>query len=170
MNYSDLLPLFAEVAIAITGFSGIVSIFGRDKNSWSAADITRLISLLTASLSAFIFSLIALALISSGISEHLTWRIASGLIAIERIVWIFRITKTQRVFAISKQVVVFFYIFTGGNIAMMLLSAANAIFLQIMWPFAAAIVWYLIESSWVFVRLVLFPLRGATDDGSRDAR
>ncbi len=169
MNYSDLLPLFAEVAIAITGFSGIISIFGRDKNSWSAADVTRLISLLTASLSAFIFCLIALALIASGISEHLTWRIASGFIAIERLVWVFRFARTQRIFAASKQTFVFFYIFTFGNIAMLILSAANAAFIATLWPFAAAVVWYLIESSWVFVRLVLFPLRGAIEDGSSDA-
>jgi hypothetical protein len=159
VTYDELLPLFAEVAIAITGFSGVVSVFGQNKDSWSPADIIRLISLLTASLSAFIFCLVALTLSASGVSEELIWRIVSALVAAERLSWLLRFSRGRAAF-VARGTIVFFYLFSVGNIAAMLLSAANALFVASLWPFVAAVVWYLSESSWVFVRLVLFPIRG----------
>ena len=167
MHYTDLLPLFAQLAITITGFSGIVSIFGRDRAAWSVMDTTRLLSLLTASLSAFVFSLMALALIASGVAEGATWRTVSALVAIERSTWILRFTRTRSVFAASRQTLLFFYAFACGNAAVVFLNASNATALAALWPFSISIVWYLIESSWVFVRLVLFPIRSLRDEDSK---
>ena len=57
----------------------------------------------------------------------------------------------------------FFYAFACGNVAIVLLNAANTTALAALWPFSISIVWYLIESSWVFVRLVVFPIRNLRD-------
>ena len=164
MHYTDLLPLFAQLAITITGFSGIVSIFGRDRAAWSLIDTTRLLSLLTASISAFVFSLIAVALIASDITEGATWRTVSALVVVERSVWLLRFSRTRSVFVRSKQTLLFFYAFACGNVAIVFLNVANATALAVLWPFSISIIWYLIESSWVFVRLVLFPIRNLRDE------
>jgi hypothetical protein len=159
MQYEDVIPVFAEVAIAITGFSGVVSIFGGSADERSKIDSTRLISLLTASLSAFIFCLIALALLASSVAEETTWRIVSAMVALERITWTLRFSRVRSLFIAGRQVTTFFYIFFVGNIVFAILSVTNVVVLGEGWPFLWSIVWYLIESSWVFVRLVLIPIR-----------
>jgi len=159
MQYNDVIPVFAEVAIAITGFSGVVSIFGGSAGERSEIDLTRLFSLLTASLSAFIFCLIALALIASSVSEETTWQIVSAMVALERMAWIFRFSKVRKLFVASRQFAAFYYFFFVGSIVVVILSVMNSVLIEDAWPFLWSIVWYLVESSFVFVRLVLIPVR-----------
>lgn len=98
MHYDDVNPIFAEVAIAITGFSGIGSVFGGSGDERSKIDFTRLVSPLTASLSAFIFCLIALALLASSIAEETTWRVVSAMVALERTTRALRFFQARKMF------------------------------------------------------------------------
>ena len=157
MNYEQILPLLTEVAIAITGFSGLVSVLGhKNVQNWSEVDSIRLNSLLTASLSAFIFCLISFALLSASIAEETVWRLVSGLVAVERSIWIIRFFKRISDYKASGQTLFFFYLFSAGNACVALLGITNFLLLGLLWPFVTCIVWYLIESSFVFVRSILF--------------
>ena len=155
MQYEQILPLLTEVAIAITGFAGLVSVLGnKNIRNWSAVDTVRLVSLLAASLSAVVFCLISLALLTASISEEMVWRLVSGLIVIERSFWMQRFCKMIPDYKATGQSLTFFYLFSAGNFLSVILNLINSLLLGLLWPFVVSIVWYLIEASFVFVRSI----------------
>lgn len=82
MLWESALGSVIEVAIAIAGFSGIVAAVGhRGAGNWTAADQLRLRILLTASGVAIVFAFLPFVLMDL-LDPSLTWRLASGLLAI----------------------------------------------------------------------------------------
>ncbi|MCH7742906.1 MAG: hypothetical protein IIB71_09640 [Proteobacteria bacterium] len=57
LEHQETLYTIAEIAIALTGFSGIVMVFGKRVDSRSEEERVRLISMLRASLAAMILAL-----------------------------------------------------------------------------------------------------------------
>ena len=156
MQAFDVLSIMSQLAIAITGFSGVVSVFGpRGGATFDNPDYVRLVSLLTASLSAFVLCVIAILLLLASIDEKAVWRIVSLLVAFERAVWLSQFVRNRKVFLRAGQTLAFFYIFSVGGALVIILASTNAFLLGMFWPFTYCIVWYLIESSFVFVRLTL---------------
>jgi hypothetical protein len=152
----EVLSIMSQLAIAITGFSGVVSVFGpKDGATFGNPDYLRLVSLLTASLSAFVICVVAILLLVASIDESSVWRIASLMVAFERAVWLSRFVRNRRVFLGTGKTLIFFYIFSVGGALAITLASTNVLVLGKFWPFAYCIVWYLIESSFVFVRLTL---------------
>jgi fumarate reductase subunit D len=156
MQAFDVLSILAQLAIAITGFSGVVSVFSPKAGAtFGNLDYLRLASLLTASLSAFVLCVIAILLLIASIDEKAVWRIVSLLVAFERAVWLSQFVRNRNLFSRRGQALIFFYIFSAGGALVIMLASTNALLLGMFWPFTSCIVWYLIESSFVFVRLTL---------------
>ena len=71
--------LLVEAAVAITGVSGVVVVFGRRaEGEWSQLERERLVNLLTTSFSVLFLSLAALVLLHAGTDPATTWRIGSA--------------------------------------------------------------------------------------------
>lgn len=156
MQAFEVLSILSQLAIAITGFSGVVSVFSpKGGTTFGNPDYVRLVSLLTASLSAFVFCVVALLLLVASVQEDVVWRIVSLLVALERGVWLSRFMRNRNVFVGAGQTLIFFYVFSVGGAVVVLLASTNAALFGMFWPFALCVVWYLVESSFVFVRLTL---------------
>lgn len=162
MEPFDALSLCGEVAIAITGFSGVVLVFGRHGD-----DATRIESILFRTL--FSGSLIALALVAvasilhgAGLAAPLTWRLCSGFHAIALVASVFfsrpswpdEGDRGPAIMGRGGPVILI------GAITSVSLSIANAIWIQAFWPVVTVVWWAIAVSLWAFVSLV-FRARGA---------
>ncbi len=80
-DYTETLLTLAEVSVAFAGFASLASLFGRSRRvDRTAVDAMRMMNMLTASLSATLFSLIPIVFVSLAVDEQLIWRY-SGLVA-----------------------------------------------------------------------------------------
>ena len=93
MLYSDVLLTIAEVAVAIAGFSSLVTVLGqRDRRA--AVDIARLRSMLIYSALAVLFALFPFAVNALGGNASVGWRISSAVFGVSLIAyarWVLRI-------------------------------------------------------------------------------
>ncbi len=82
MDYQDLLQTLAEVSVALAGFSGVVSVFGRRRTGeWDPADRLHLSFMLETSLAALFLSILPFALLAAELSPRWTWTVMSGVLA-----------------------------------------------------------------------------------------
>ena len=164
MTYEDALSTLAEVAIAIAGFSGIVSVFGRRSSGhWSPAERTRLVGLLIMSFTAVFFSVVPFVLLSIPVSETACWRFLSLLlsaslavsaVALLRIVLpLLRVPVSER----GTSLVISAIFIAGGLLAAVGL-AVNGVAFGLVWPYLAAIIWMLVQAAVIFIRLVVVPI------------
>lgn len=80
MEESETLRTLAEVAVALTGFTGIVAILGRRAGGeWSPLELLRLRMLLETSLGVVFLSLIPVLLLTLRISQGSLWRVSNAL-------------------------------------------------------------------------------------------
>jgi len=167
LAYADALSTLAEVAIAIAGFSGIVSVFGRRSSGhWSPAERARLIGLLVMSFTAVFFSVVPFVLLSIPVSESTCWRSLSLLLAASRFVSmgvVLRVVLGERRIPASKREasLVTSVIFIAGDLLVVVALSVNAVGSGLLWPYLAAIVWVLAEAAVIFIRLVIVPISRA---------
>ena len=132
MQTFDVLSIMSQLAIAITGFSGVVSVFGaKGGATFGNPDYVRLVSLLTASLSAFVLCVIAILLLVASIEERFVWRIVSLMVALERTLWLSQFVRNRTVFLGAGQTLIFFYIFSVGFAIVIALATTNALLLGV---------------------------------------
>ena len=82
MQDTDLLQTIAEIAIALTGFTGVVGFLGnQSRDEWRAVDLLRFKNLINNSIAALLLSFTPILIFKLGASEPTTWRWSSGLIA-----------------------------------------------------------------------------------------
>jgi hypothetical protein len=156
METAGTLEVFAEIAIAIAGFSGVVvALSGTAKST--VLDRTRLHMLLQASLMTAFFSLLPLVLFSTDLEPASIWGVASSC-------WILYMavnltTLRRRVGytgpapdTISRHLLTFVF---GGVALILVLQVLNAAVMRLAWPHLAALLWGLIIASLFFVRLIL---------------
>jgi hypothetical protein len=80
MQITEILIGIAEIATALTGFTGIVMTYGSQKlHMWESRDRLHLTFLLEASLSAAGYALTALLLLATIKDEALSWEVMSGI-------------------------------------------------------------------------------------------
>ena len=78
MNEADILQTFAEVGIALTGFTGIVvALARRSRGDWTPVELGQLHDLLWTSLVVVFFSFLPLVLVRA-LTPEATWRLASA--------------------------------------------------------------------------------------------
>ena len=76
---AETLSLFAELSVALAGFSGIVIVLGRRQSGQlSRLELRRLANLFTSALLTLLTSLSALTLLHAGMPEVIVWRAVSA--------------------------------------------------------------------------------------------
>ena len=100
MDHVDILLTFAEVSIALAGFSGVVAVFGRrDPDSWSLADRLRFFSLVHTSLSSLLLCILPFGLLALNVAEASVWSSLSALFVLYNILVL--VLFTRRLLAAS---------------------------------------------------------------------
>ena len=167
----DALSLGAEVAVALTGFTGIVAVFGSGAvHEWDEADRFRLRLLLVSSMSPLAMSLIGLLLLSTDLEAGAIWRTCSAIAVVGFIFSAVYNTRTFRSIGIVKINAVpgsnlVFLWSSIASIAVGLLQMANILVLAAFWPFFTDIVFLMLLALLQFARLVL--LRPSHSTGSQ---
>lgn len=139
----DTLSIFAEVSVAIAGFSGIIIAFGfRSLEALTALEVRRLANLFMLSGFVFIISLLCIALLhNTSLSQDNLWRLASASVFILGTSWLLRdIFKVVQINATAESanntlVTVFSLLATSG----LILQLYNTFYLQTSWPFFIAL-------------------------------
>jgi hypothetical protein len=167
MEPFEALSLCGEVAIAITGFSGVVLVFGERRGGLlGSVEHLRFRMLFTATLIPLGLVSLASILDSYGLDQSATWRICSMVYIVAASVTGFlnvragaRASSGDR----NLQVPRFASIWRGGAIALAVafvviaLQLANALSLHSFWPVLIAVWWGIALSLFAFVGLVFPP-------------
>ena len=160
MDHQDLLQTLAEVSVALAGFSGVVSVFGRrHTGEWDPADRLHLSFMLETSLAALFLSLLPFALLSVELPPRSTWAIMSSVLAAFLVVAFGAATYRYRRLSGDQRIGL-------GRIygAAMTLGDSSVIALQLFNVFSArefslyliGLIWLLFSCAFSFVRLLGF--------------
>lgn len=157
---SDALGISAEVAVALTGFTGVVAVFGIGAvHDWNESDRFRLRLLLTSSIMPLGLSLLGLLLMTTTLTEELIWPLCSGVaLAVYmatgiRNLRMFRSIGVARMNTMPGSNILFLTSSLIGG-ALCLFQVYNMIVLRTFWPLFALIVASMLISLVQFVRLL----------------
>jgi hypothetical protein len=154
VHWESALASAIEVAIAISGFSGIVAAVGhRSTGDWTPEDQLRLRVLLTASGVAGAFAFAPFILLDTQVEDSLIWRVGSGVQA----AWFVAIPLYRRRQAAQSgakldwtlPILVGLYVPTVGGLVF------NTVVLGAPWPYVAGVVMQLVVAFTAFVLLLL---------------
>jgi hypothetical protein len=155
----DTLSTFAEISVALAGFSGIVIAFGRRSiGSLSKLEVRRLSNLFLLSGLVLIFSLLGISLLHLNLEDTSilgVWGSATVfLLATPWLIW--DVVKVYRLEKVEKARVnpLVLFIFNSLAVGMLLLQLANLFLLQALWPFFLAMVLIVIGAFQQFILLV----------------
>lgn len=170
MEAFEALTLCAEIAIAITGFSGVVLIFGeRPGRASGRLDHALFRTLFTASLIPLGIVAIAFILEAAAIERTATWRVSSliHLLAVTTVsVFNIRAVRSAHSAGESEQEQSLVGLRRGGAVVLVgalvvvCLQLANVISFHSFWPVLVAVWWGIAVSLAAFVAL-LFQSRAA---------
>ena len=153
MEAFETLSLCGEIAIAITGFAGVVHVFGERGDRTSPGMNPALFRMLfTGTLNPLALIAIALILESAAFERAATWRICSALhFASVCLFTTLNIRSGEsRAFASARGA--HLVLLGAGLVAV--LSLINAIFVHEFWPFLVAICWGIALGLFSFTHLV----------------
>ena len=160
----DTLAIFAEVSVALAGFSGIVIAFGgRSLGSLNQLEIRRLSNLFILSGLALTLSLLWLALLHIELEEpNLLWRSGSGIVFALITPWlIWDVVRVYRLDDAERAEVNTVVLLTANSLAVaaLLLQIFNVLMLMKAWPFFLALVIMIAGAFQQFILLVRMGMR-----------
>jgi hypothetical protein len=160
MESVELLTAMIEASVALLGFSGLVIALGRrSSGEWSPVEKLRLRLLLGVGVILLGCTLLALILLSAGLSDAVAWTFSSVAwvaLVLPFTVWAF--SRAPRV-AEGDTVMSMYRVVVGAVVAATAaIQAANAIVLQELWPFFLGLAVLLILGVTQFFRLLWFGL------------
>lgn len=125
MHGEALLLGIAQIAIVTAGFASLASVFRRDAGHWTPWHAVRLRGLVTATLSATMFSLLALVLYAAVADEGRTFAIASALMTLYiGVIMVVRERQMARAHVVRVRMNAFLLL---GFATILVVSAANAL-------------------------------------------
>ena len=164
MQTEDILISFAELAVALAGFAGIVGALDRRKfKQWRIKRKLGFLTLLTTSLGALFNCIIAIILLNAEIRSHWVWSICGAFwivtsLSINFIFW-------RRLLKAGLRVTIVPVAYTVALGAVVILQVYNILVLQSGWPFLVAIALLLGSSSAAFFQLVIgSPVQNGEDE------
>jgi hypothetical protein len=160
MAEAEYLIGLAQIALGLSGFSGVVVAYRNDPSKWSDADRMRFFLLLTTSIGAVFNALLPLVFNALGINPPRLWHAASystlvcfAALSISYFTWLFSLKRKGK----AEDVDMYLTVFLGvGSLAIMALLMLNA-FGMFRGPFGvlfAALVWGLFVPAVQFGRMV----------------
>ena len=162
MDHSDQLLTFAELAIALAGFSGIIATYQfKQEEHVSRGRVIGLSMIVNISLLAALFSVLPLALLNFGFAERSVWAISSGLAGIIWIAFTIYIGHNMSTYRVKKPVrILFSFLFFISAVAsvILLLNAFGIILNQDYAPYFAAFLLAFFMVCFNFSRLLMHPL------------
>jgi len=158
----------ASVATAISGFSGVVAVFGgRAEGKWSAADRFRTTNMLILSLGACLLSFVPLLEELFRVPDRTIWMTSSSLlVAFCAAYFVYTMIKLQnpdlrRPGALIAWVRIVYFICLGLAIVLQTLNVAGALVERDAAPYITGLIFLLILAGLQFAFLVLAPLKAA---------
>lgn len=168
MEPTTALGVSAQIAVAITGFTGVVAAFRNDPmHDWGQVEKFWLRLLLVNSILPLAFSMVGLFLLSVTDLSPTIWRWCSGLATVFLFPYAILILRTVVRFPPGQLEAAGGTRFTSYALvttltAVCLLQLWNLATLAAFWPFFGAISALLLGAMYQFVRLVLSPRRFET--------
>jgi hypothetical protein len=160
MDQVELLTALIEPSIALLGFSGLVAALGRrSSGEWSPVEKLRLINLLAMGVTVLACALLALTLLSAGLSQTAVCPLSSVawvVLVLPFAVWTFSRTLRMPEYRTASRA--FLNVVIAVVAATAAIQVANAIFLQEFWPFFLGLAVLLIIGVTQFFRLLWFGL------------
>ena len=156
----DTLSIYAEVSVALVGFSGIVIAFGhRSLGTLTQLELRRLANLFVFGGGVLVFSLAGMALLHTTVSLSLLWTTMSAVLFVFGAAWIVfdwrriaRLDSTER--AQIKGYIL--YPFNAAGAAILLLQLANAVSIHKSWPLFLALAFaitFALQQFFLLVRM-----------------
>ncbi len=156
MDWRDTLLTVAEVAVAITGFSGLIGVFVRRERLRNLSDeFLKLRWMLDYSLATLLASLLPFLVFAADPLEPDAWRLCSAVVLAALAVYV--VLNRAIVFRWARQPGLAGGVFAVGDTAvvvLLLLNALGAAFEPRALPYLAFVFWCLVGSLAGFVQLV----------------
>jgi hypothetical protein len=158
MEGSGILQTIAEVAIAVTGFTGIVvALDERGRATWTGFARARFRILLAGSLAALLLALLPFLLHHNEVPPRTVWSSCSALVAVFMVPMVVVDVRSFRRHAdeipgFERRAAP---LVAGLGAALWLSQVLNALRLHAFGPYLAAPLWFLAFSALAFVRLLL---------------
>ncbi len=170
MDALDQLLLIVEVAVALAGFAGIVGSFQtRSDATSSRGDVLGLELMITISLVTAVCAILPIALFNFGVGETTIWSICSSVAVVAYVVAIFNIRRKFRKVLISSRVSrILFEVFFAAHYLTVLANLVNVLDVGLHREYAPYFVALVVPNclcAYMFVRLVLRPLRRSIREG-----
>ena len=161
MDHQDLLQTLAEVSVALAGFSGVVSVFGRrHTGEWDPADRLHLSFMLETSLAVLFLSLLPFALLSVELTPRSTWTIMSSVLAAFLVMAFGAATYRYRRLSSGDQRMavgrVYGIAMTLGDSSVIALQLFNVFSAHEFSLYLIGLIWLLFSCAFSFVRLLGF--------------
>jgi hypothetical protein len=154
----DTLSTFAQVSVALVGFSGIVIAFGRRSfGAMTPLELRRLSNLFLFGGGVLLFSLVGMSLLHTTIEHGRVWAIGSALLTVFGVPWVILDARKILRLDVADRAGVDRYIYYPINavgIAMLLLQLANALVIHDSWPFFVALAFAIAFALQQFILLV----------------
>jgi hypothetical protein len=167
MNEHAVMTLLgiASIAIAISGFSGVVAAFsGRADGKWLPAERFRITNMLVLSLGAGLLSFVPLTEELLRVPDQALWIIASSSLLVFcsfyyiRTIILLRRPSLNRPGVLVEWVRVVYFVCLSLAIVLQVLNVAGVLVERGSGPFIAGLMFMLIPAGLMFVFLVLTPL------------
>ena len=160
MDYQDLLQTLAEVSVALAGFSGVVSVFGRrHTGDWDPADRLHLSFMLETSLAVLFLSLLPFAFLSVELSPRSTWTIMSGIMAAYLVATFGAAAYRYRRLSSDQRTGVgpiYGFAMALGDLSVVILQLFNVFSAREFSFYLIGLIWLLLSCAVSFVRLLGF--------------
>ena len=165
MNAADALSTIAEVAMALTGFTGALSVFRRQQH-WTRIELTALSHLLVLGIAASVFSLLPMPLLATALARSTIWQLclpALGICIIAFVVWGQR-TRVRHRLRPRWPLAYWLLQSIGLLLALMLITAAFTPILRLPAVYLGGLLWMVFFGMLQFMVQVLNSLPLSKDD------
>lgn len=150
-NAYDILLGLAEISVALAGFAAVVVLFRRDDaGRWAASHADRFHGMITHALFALAFCLFPQLVATFTTEPSAIWAVSSTLLAIQIAAHVFGIWFLATTSIRARAVVGLGLLFALANA----LNAAGIHFERAFAPYAAGIIWHILQSAGLFAGLI----------------
>jgi hypothetical protein len=168
------LPLLAEIAIGLAGFSSIVVVFrrGSDSGSWEPGDVFRFRLMLKYSLIAAFFAVLPAAIMGVGLAGPYLWSSLSALLLSHVVLRTLQQLQRIRLLpadSLNTQLLYFLLAMVAMVCAIQALNIVGWLVPQGPGPYLLGVTWYTIYAGLMFYRLATAPFTRSGSGGESAA-